>query len=85
MAVNGTDSEAFKTAIFSSMVQLRVKDILRERNMTVMELARRMGKSQPYVSNIINGKQGVSINTLQMVAKELDVPISSLFADYIQT
>ena len=37
--------------------------------------------SKKYMSNVINGKQGVSINILQQIASVLDVPVSSLFAD----
>ena len=50
--------------------------------MPVSELARRLGKTQPYVSNIINGHQGASVNTLRMIAEELNVPVATLFADY---
>lgn len=67
------------------MIQLRIKEILKEKNMSVSELAHRMGKSQPYISNVINGKQGVSIRILQKIAGVLGVPIASLFADYVQT
>ena len=64
------------------MVELRIKEILKERNMTGKSLAENMGKAPQYVSNIINGGKGVSINILEEIAKHLNVPISSLFADY---
>lgn len=64
------------------MVELRIKEILKERNMTGKSLAESMGKAPQYISNIINGGKGVSINSLEEIAKHLDVPISSLFADY---
>ena len=64
------------------MAELRIKEILKERNMTGKSLAESMGKAPQYISNVINGGKGVSINSLEDIAKHLDVPISSLFADY---
>jgi transcriptional regulator with XRE-family HTH domain len=63
------------------MVELRIKEILKERKMTSKSLAEGMGKLPQYVSNVINGGKGVSINSLEEIARYLDVPISSLFAD----
>ena len=64
------------------MVELRVKEILKERKMSVKSLAEGLGKTPQYMSNVINGDKGVSVNSLEEIAKFLDVPISSLFADY---
>ena len=64
------------------MAELRIKEILKERNMTSKSLAESMGKAPQYISNVINGGKGVSINSLEEIARHLDVPISSLFADY---
>lgn len=64
------------------MAELRIKEILKERNMTSKSFAEGMGKSPQYISNIINGGKGVSINSLEEIARYLNVPISSLFADY---
>ena len=64
------------------MAELRIKEILKERNMTSKSLAEIMGKAPQYVSNVINGGKGVSVNSLEEIAKHLNVPISSLFADY---
>ena len=64
------------------MAELRIKEILKERNMTGKSLAESMGKAPQYISNVINGGKGVSINSLEEIARHLDVPISSLFADY---
>ena len=63
------------------MAELRIKEILKERNMTSKSLAESMGKAPQYISNVINGGKGVSINSLEEIAKHLEVPISSLFAD----
>ena len=64
------------------MAELRIKEILKAKGMTAKQLAESMGKTPQYLNNIINGGKGASLNTLQEVAKALDMPISSLFADY---
>ena len=66
----------------NDMAELRIKEILKERNMTSKSLAESMGKAPQYISNVINGGKGVSINSLEEIARHLDVPVSSLFADY---
>ncbi len=63
------------------MAELRIKEIMKERKMTTTSLAESMGKAPQYISNIINGGKGVSVNSLEEIAKHLGVPISSLFAD----
>lgn len=64
------------------MAELRIKEILKEKGMTAKQLAESMGKAPQYLNSVINGGKGASLNTLQEVAKALDVPIASLFADY---
>lgn len=64
------------------MVELRIKDILKEKGLTSKALAEKLGKAPQYINNVINGGKGVSLNTLNDIARELKVPFSSLFADY---
>lgn len=64
------------------MADLRIKEILKEKGITAKSLAQELGKAPQYVNNIINGGKGASLNTLQEIADVLNVPISSLFADY---
>ena len=71
----------FAPKLSKDMAELRIKEILKERNMTGKSLAESMGKAPQYISNVINGGKGVSINSLEEIAKHLNVPISSLFAD----
>ena len=66
----------------NDIAELRIKEILKELNMTSKSLAESMGKAPQYISNVINGGKGVSINSLEEIARHLNVPISSLFADY---
>ena len=60
----------------------RVKEILKIKNMTVSELAEQIGIEQSNLSNIINEKRGTSLPMLENIAKALNVPLASLFADY---
>ncbi len=64
------------------MAELRIKEILKERNMTSKSLAESMGKAPQYISNVANGGKGLSVKALEEIADKLDVPIASLFADY---
>lgn len=64
------------------MIELRIKDILKEKGLTSKALAERLGKAPQYVNNVINGGKGVSLNTLNDIANELEVPVASLFTDY---
>lgn len=63
------------------MAELRIKEIMKERKVTSKSLAESMGKAPQYISNVINGGKGVSINSLEEIARCLGVPISSLFVD----
>ena len=47
---------------------------------TSKELAERLGKSPQYIGNLVNGGKNLSMNTLQSVAKALDVPEWRLLA-----
>lgn len=75
----------FAPNINKDMAELRIKEILKERKMTSKSLAESMGKKPQYISSIINGGKGLSVNSLEEIAKHLNVPISSLFADYNST
>lgn len=63
------------------MVQLRIAEILKAKQMTNKELASLLNVTPQYISNICHGKQGASINALEKIAKVLNVPIAALFAD----
>ena len=57
----------------------RIKEILSEKGMTAIELSNLVGISRVSLSNIINDKQEASVNTLNSIAKSLDVPFWQLF------
>ena len=60
--------------------KLRIKEILKEKGISQIELAEKMGKSKQYISNILTGGKGMSIATLVEIAKILDVEFRDLFA-----
>lgn len=70
------------TVMEEKKIDLRIKDILHEKGITAKSLAESMGKAPQYLNSIINGGKGASLNTLQEIAKVLDVPMAALFADY---
>ena len=60
-------------------MELRIKDVLKEKKVTVVSLAGMIGITQPNMSNIVNGKSMPSLETLEKIADALDVPITELF------
>lgn len=60
----------------------RIKEILDEKGLSAKNLAERMGVTPQYISGIIREKGSASISVLSNIAKELNVPLASLFDDY---
>lgn len=60
-------------------MKLRIKEILKEKKMTTVTLAGKLGITQPNANNMVNGKTTPSLDTLEKVAIALNVPITELF------
>ena len=60
-------------------MELRIKDVLKEKKVTVVSLAGMIGLTQPNMSNIVNGKSTPSLETLERIANALEVDITELF------
>ena len=58
---------------------LKVKEILRDKGMTINDLANVMGINRVTLSNIINGNP--TLETLQKIANSLGVKITELFME----
>lgn len=56
---------------------LRIKDVIKEKGMTVNSLAEKMGINRVGLSNHINGNPSVEV--LERIASALDVPVTELF------
>ena len=63
----------------SNYYPMRIKEILKEKGMTVQELADKLGISRQALSRQIQGK--LLVETAQVIADALDVPLWQLFAD----
>lgn len=57
-----------------------VRDLRKSRNMTLSELALKMGRSVGFVSQVERGLSSPSIDDLRIIAQALDIPISWFFA-----
>lgn len=57
---------------------LRVKEIAKEKGLTVADVAKRMDIQAPALSRIINGSN-TTTDTLQKIANALEVSIPELF------
>ncbi|MBQ8069746.1 MAG: helix-turn-helix transcriptional regulator [Bacteroidales bacterium] len=62
------------------MTGLRIKELCKEKGITLNELAAKVGISQPSISLISNGKQKPTFDTLERIAAALDVCMSELFS-----
>ena len=56
---------------------LRIKEVIKEKNMTAQTLADKMGINRVGLSNHINGNPSVAV--LEKIAAALEVPIQELF------
>ena len=57
----------------------RLRDILKERGLTLRAFSEMSGISQPNLSNYINGNISPTLDTLDKIAKALKVEIQDLF------
>lgn len=57
----------------------RLRDILKERGLTLKAFSEMSGISQPNLSNYINGNISPTLDTLDKIAKALDLHIQDLF------
>jgi transcriptional regulator with XRE-family HTH domain len=55
---------------------MRIKEVVKERGLTMQEVARKMGVKPPTLSRAINGNP--TIGTLQKIADVLEVKVSDL-------
>ena len=60
-------------------MKLRIKDVIKEKKLTVVAVAEAIGITQPNMSNIVNGKSTPSLETLEKIAAALGVNITELF------
>ena len=62
----------------ASLISRRVRGLLAEHQVSGSELARRAGLSQSYVSRRVRGVVAWTISDLELIAAELDIPLSAI-------
>ncbi len=62
-------------------MDLRLKEILAQRGITLKDFAVTSGISQSNLSNYINGNISPTLETLKKIAKHLDIEIVELFKE----
>lgn len=60
-------------------MKLLIKEIAKEKGITLNEIADKVGIAQPSISRIVNGHMNPTINTLEKISDALGVDISDLF------
>ncbi len=64
------------------MIRIRLKEVLKEKNISMSKLSRMSDISFSTISRIINDKSySPTINTLERIAKALNVPLSELYEE----
>ncbi len=62
------------------MNHFRIKELLKEKDLTSKELAIKLGITENGLSLIINGKRQPRFELLESISRELNVPIWQLFS-----
>lgn len=60
-------------------MELRIKDILKQKEISLVTLSEKTGIEKGNLSNIVNNKKNPTIETLEKIALALDVEISEFF------
>ena len=64
-------------------VSRQLARIANERDMTLGELAKTAGFSYAFMRNLMDGKQNISVLTLEDICARLDVPIEIMLSAYL--
>ena len=72
--------------VFSEQDEIgqRIKNRRKELGFSIRELARRTGLSASFISQVENKKTKVSLDSLRLIAEQLDISIHHFFSDPIQ-
>lgn len=61
---------------------LRLVEIIRQKGITNVTLAKMLDVTPQYVGEVVNGHRNITIDTAKRFADVLDVPLASLFEGY---
>lgn len=62
-------------------MELRLKEILKSRNLTLKAFSEKSGISQPNLSNYINGNVSPTLDMLNRIASCLDIEVVELLSE----
>ncbi|BBX85240.1 helix-turn-helix domain-containing protein [Mycolicibacterium aubagnense] len=79
IARNRDPGESFEELELETAIARNVRQLRLAQGMTVAEMAITVGISKAMLSKIENAQTSCSLSTLSLLAKGLDVPVSSLF------
>ena len=65
----------------SPYMNLRLREILKERSMTLKAFSELSGISQPNLSNYINGNVSPTLEMLTRISESLKIPLTELFEE----
>lgn len=65
-------------------IMLRIKEVLKEKGVTIQLLSTEVGITYANMNNIVNGKSTPSLPTLQKIAEVLHISITELFVPQVQ-
>lgn len=63
------------------MVEIRLKEILAQKGMTLKDFAAESGLSQSNLSNYMNGKISPTLDTLERIASHLGIDVTELLKE----
>lgn len=62
-------------------MKLRLRELLKDRSMTLKAFSELSGISQPNLSNYINGNVSPTLDMLTRISESLDIPLTELFEE----
>ena len=62
-------------------MDLRLKEIIKEKGISLAALHEKTGIEKGNLSNIVNNKKNPTVETLEKIANALDIPVFELFVD----
>lgn len=60
-------------------MEFRLKEILKEKGLTISGFANMVGITQANMSNIVNLKSSPTLDTLNRISEALNIPVTELF------
>ena len=71
----------FLPANVNSRFGVRLREFRRERNLTQLQMATKLGIDRTFISDVERGRKSISLGMLEIVALGLDLSLSDLLMD----